>query len=202
VTPSSLPAGLVHEWLRSCSRSKWQFFNPPGPQTQGYYYRAASGTGHAQTPHNFGSRIWTSEEGMGALGEQPPPPGRAGRRGGRGRSGRGYSKGGLPFSVPPGKQYGSNNETTYGSRYPHDVVSRRLPLGIDGRLWTDIGLSLPNFPDSGSMGGNLLWGGQANVNVGPVPAAIAGLLFDGSAVLAGVAGKGGLLWDGHATHSP
>lgn len=195
------------EWLRSAYASKWQFFRNSAVQTQGYYYFADASTQHSFVAHNHGSAVWTTDEGVGALGEQPAPARRhrAGSKGIPGRARRDYNKGKLPFSVPAGELLGDIVEISLGGFFPPAGPSRRLPLGLDGRLWTDRGLPVPPFPDSGTYSSSVLFDGAAQVVVGPVVLGSGSVKLDGAAgvnTFSPPIGGGSLKFDGTATHFP
>lgn len=63
--------GYAVEFLRSCYSSKWKIHRDSDQLTAGRYYFSPLGTPHYPGLHNFGSRVWVSDERdpLPALGE-------------------------------------------------------------------------------------------------------------------------------------
>jgi hypothetical protein len=188
LTPTSQPAGLGVEWLRSCYGSKWRCFNNTALETPGEYVFLAAGAPHCPIPHIFGSTTWITEEGPGQLGEFP------GFR-------RTYSKGQVPFPIPPGLMLGTPAEVTHGAAFPHPAVPRTLPDGFDSRLWTQQGLVAPTWPGCG-------YGTAGQVESARVAGSLAGTSVAGQLeavnvdVRVNVTAKAGQLEAGSVVHHP
>lgn len=180
------------EWLRSCYKSKWRCFNNTLLETPGEYVFVTSGTPHCPVPHIFGSFNWITEDGAAGLGEQ---------RGFRAD----YSKGSVPFPIPPPQMLGDPREVTAGGAFPHPVVPRTLPYGFDSRLWTQQGLTAPSWPGCGAG----IMGEVESASVTfSVTFALTGLMGEvesanvGSSVTIGGKGLMGELESGSVTHHP
>lgn len=180
------------DFLRSCYTSKWQLFRNAPVQTGGRFVFARPGALHAPIPHNFGSAVWITDDGLGQLGEQPGV-----------RST--YSKGSVPFPIPRAELLGPGDEVTNGGFYPHVPIVRTLPYGFDSRLWTDAGLVPPDYPPSGLSTSGILSDGTAQTLFAISVSGKCGILLGGitnNRLKINITAKVGILLDGSAPHTP
>jgi hypothetical protein len=125
MTPGCTLCGYAVEWVRSCYTSEWRLFKDhPEVRTRGRYVFVPENTPHYQAPHNYGSRIWTSDERQpgGPLGEVDD-------------FAHQWANGQGPPAFPPAFRIGRTDCIAEGERYPLPVIPREFVLGFDARCW-------------------------------------------------------------------
>jgi hypothetical protein len=119
--------GYSVEWLRACYSSEWRLFAGSTQTVRGRYYFSPPGTPHYPGPHNYGSRIWISDERdplpvLGDVGQGTPP----------------FYKGTRPIQVAPARLVGDAACIEQGDRLPLPVITRQLMAGQDSRCFAGV----------------------------------------------------------------